>query len=65
VARGIQVTGIAICVGGRADLACCQCFIDLALDLTKTQVKKLLIAAEGDWVNHARFPPRPSRPAAV
>lgn len=61
VARGIQVTGIAVCVAGSADLTRCQCFVDLALDLAKTEVKKLLITAEGDWVKLSRFPPRPTR----
>jgi hypothetical protein len=58
VARGLQVTGIAICVANSADLTSCQCFIDLALDLAKSQVRKLLITAEGDWVNLAQFKPR-------
>lgn len=59
VARGIQITGIALCVANSEDLTRCQCFIDLALDLAKTQVKKLLIIAEGDWTGLAQFPARP------
>lgn len=59
VARGIQITGVALCVANSTDLTRCQCFIDLALDLVKTQVKKLLIAAEGDWIGLAQFPARP------
>jgi hypothetical protein len=58
VARGIQVAGIAICGATDNDLTHCQCFIDLALDLTKFQVKRLLVVAEGDWTSLARFPPR-------
>jgi hypothetical protein len=56
-ARGVQVTGILLCVVNGDDLERCQCFIDLALELTKTQVKRLLVVAAYDWINL-----RPSRP---
>lgn len=48
-ARGAQITGILLCVVDGRDLTRCQCFIDLALELTKTQVRRLLIAALADW----------------
>ena len=63
VARGLQVTGIAVCLAGAPDLTRYQCFADLALDLAKSQVKKLLVAAESDWAGLARFPPPPARRA--
>ena len=65
-ARGIQVTGILLCVINGHDLDRCQCFIDLALELTKTQVKKLLLAAIDDWAKLRAFAPRvaPTAPAA-
>jgi hypothetical protein len=58
VARGLQVSGIALCVFRDEDITRCQCFIDLALAEAKTQVKKILAAAMDDWVNLALFPPR-------
>jgi hypothetical protein len=64
-ARGIQVTGILLCVVNGDDLVSCQCFVDLALDLTKTQVKRLLLAAAHDWTKLEDFPPSdPRRPTA-
>jgi hypothetical protein len=56
VARGTQVTGILLCVMQGDDLRTCQCFIDLALAETKTQVKKILVAAVQDWIGLAGFP---------
>lgn len=62
-ARGVQVTGILLCVVNGDDLDSCQCFIDLALDLTKTQVKKLLLVAAHDWTKLKAFPASvPRRP---
>lgn len=58
VARGVQVTGILLCVVEGNDLTSCQCFIDLALAETKTRVKKILEAAVRDWAGLAEFPPR-------
>ena len=57
-ARGLQVTGVLLCVLGGRDLTRCECFIDLALNETKTQVKKILMTAMGDWVRLRAFPPR-------
>jgi hypothetical protein len=57
-ARGIQVTGILLCVVNGDDLTRCQCFIDLALDEVKTRVKKILVAAMTDWAGLAKFPGR-------
>ncbi len=33
-----------------------KCFIDLALDQAKTNVKRILVAAMGDWTGLAQFP---------
>jgi hypothetical protein len=49
VAQGVQVAGIVVCVLNGQEVTHCQCFIDLALMETKTQVKKILLAAMGDW----------------
>jgi hypothetical protein len=64
-ARGIQVTGILLCVVNGNDLEQCQCFIDLALELTKTQVKRLLVAAADDWIKLRAFPARPAHSAVA
>lgn len=61
-ARAIQVTGIVLCVVNEADLQQCQCFIDLALELTKTQVKRLMLAAGEDWIKLRAFSPAEKRP---
>ncbi|WP_341715810.1 hypothetical protein QQG74_17340 [Micromonospora sp. FIMYZ51] len=55
-ARGLQVTGVLLCLVNGDDLTRCQCFIDLALEETKTQVKKILLAALEDWTALAHFP---------
>jgi hypothetical protein len=57
-ARGIQVTGVMLCVVNGNDLTACQCFIDLALAESKAQVRKLMIAAMSDWVGLKAFPPK-------
>lgn len=57
VARGVQVTGIALCIAEGSDLTRCPCFIDLALEETKDRVKQILAAARGDWKRLAEFPP--------
>ena len=49
VARGLQVTGILLCVAGSNDLTTCYCFADLALAQGKTMVKDLLVTAIDDW----------------
>jgi hypothetical protein len=54
-ARGVQVTGILLCVLNGDDLSRCQCFIDLALEQAKTAVKKLLTSAMEDWTQLALF----------
>ena len=59
VARGVQVTGILLCVMDDRDLTKCECFIDLALAETKERVNQILIAAMSDWTGLARF--RPTR----
>lgn len=56
-ARGVQVTGILVCLTNGDDLLLCQCFIDLALEETKSRLHALLVAAEGDWRGLASFRP--------
>jgi hypothetical protein len=56
IARALQVTGVLLCIANGDELARCQCFIDLALDETKTRVKKILVAAAEDWRLLAAFP---------
>jgi hypothetical protein len=65
VARGVQVAGIVVCVLNGQDVTHCQCFIDLAPTETKAQVKKILLAAIGDWRHLAdlRRPGVPRRAA--
>lgn len=57
-ARGLQVTGVLLCLLNGDDLTRCQCFIDLALAETKTQVKKILLAALNDWTGLGAFAPK-------
>lgn len=52
-ARGLQVTGILVCVSAGRDLRECRCFVDLAVDETKERVKQLLEVATRDWVQLA------------
>ncbi|GAB3808851.1 hypothetical protein [Micromonospora zhanjiangensis] len=58
-ARGLQVVGVLLCIVNGDELTRCQCFIDLALEETKTQVKKILLAAMEDWTGLAQFPVKP------
>lgn len=66
-ARGVQVTGVLLCLSRGEELARCECFVDLALAETKEHVKALLLAAVDDWTGLAVGPldhahrPRPSR----
>ncbi|MBI1758537.1 MAG: hypothetical protein HYR62_04840 [Actinobacteria bacterium] len=62
-ARGLQVTGVLLCLANGDDLTHCRCFIDLALSETKTRVRKILVSALDDWTGLSAFPP-PQRPAA-
>ena len=48
VARGVQLTGIMLCLAAGRDLTHCPCFIELALNETKDRVKKILTAALDD-----------------
>lgn len=63
VARGIQVTGILLCVVRDENLTRCQCFIDLALVEAKTRVRKILVTAMGDWTRLAEFSLKENRQA--
>jgi hypothetical protein len=55
VARGVQVTGILLCIMDGKDLTTCECFIDLALAETKERVDHILVTAMSDWSGLARF----------
>jgi len=57
-ARGLQASGVALCLANGSDLTRCQCFIDLALSETKERVSSILKAATTDWVNLRSYPPR-------
>ena len=57
-ARGIRVTGVMLCLANGTDVTLCQCFIDLALAESKARVRRLMIAAMGDWTRLKAFPPR-------
>jgi len=48
-ARGLQVIGIAMCVAADRPLNECHCFINLALDRMKEQLKEMLDAPIKDW----------------
>ncbi|WP_133849912.1 hypothetical protein [Labedaea rhizosphaerae] len=58
VGRGLQVTGILLCLADGQDLDRCQCFVDLARTEFKQRVKQILVAAAHDWVNLALYPGR-------
>jgi hypothetical protein len=51
LARGLQVTGIAVCFLNDKPLNRCECFIDLVLSEGKERVKQLVCDAAVDWVN--------------
>jgi hypothetical protein len=57
VARGLQISGIVLCIMDNRDLLKCECFIDLALTETKQRVNEILIAGMSDWTGLARFTP--------
>ncbi|MGZ0146763.1 hypothetical protein ACXJJ3_06800 [Kribbella sp. WER1] len=57
-ARGVQVTGVLLCVLNGDDLERCQCFIDLALEQAKTAIKKILTTALDDWTQLGAFAAR-------
>ena len=57
VARGLQISGVFLCIMDNRDLTECECFIDLALTETKERVKQILIAGISDWTGLARFTP--------
>jgi hypothetical protein len=57
VARGLQISGIVLCLMDGRDLTECECFIALALTETKERVKRILVAAMSDWAGLAKFAP--------
>jgi hypothetical protein len=57
VARGIQISGVLLCLGNGRNLSRCACFVDLAREEGKVQVKQVMVAALDDWRGLARLPP--------
>ncbi|MEU8210335.1 hypothetical protein AB0B85_14180 [Micromonospora sp. NPDC049044] len=51
VARGMQVTGIVICIMNGRDLTKCESFLDLINTEGKERLKQLIQQAAGDWTN--------------
>jgi hypothetical protein len=64
VARGLQITGILICVIDERPLTQCPCFIDLTLAETRTRAKELLTAATADWTGLEGLPFSAAQPAS-
>lgn len=60
IARGLQVSGVVLCLMDNKDLTRCECFNDLALAEAKERVKQILVAGMSDWSDLARFTPPPS-----
>ena len=48
-ARGVQITGIVMCVVQGRDLTECACFRDVVIEEGKERVKELLAEALADW----------------
>jgi hypothetical protein len=55
VARGIQVTGICLCVLQDRDLVRCRCFVDLVKLEGRQQLNRVFKAALGDWISLQRY----------
>ncbi|QSB16679.1 hypothetical protein JQS43_10575 [Natronosporangium hydrolyticum] len=55
-ARGLQLTGILFCWTQQRELAECACLVDLVKVEGKGQLRSLLLAAEGDWVQLRTVP---------
>ncbi|MFC4565640.1 hypothetical protein ACFO4E_27600 [Nocardiopsis mangrovi] len=49
VSRGLQMTGIAICLPTEPGLVRCACFIDVVLTEGRERVKSIIATAAGDW----------------
>ncbi|MFC7480869.1 hypothetical protein ACFQX7_13745 [Luedemannella flava] len=55
-ARGIQVTGVVMCLLQGRDLIDCACFADVVMAEGKERMKALLVAAEHDWSGLRNLP---------
>jgi hypothetical protein len=55
-ARGLQASGIVVCLANGTDLTRCQCFTDLALSKTKDRVSAILTAATANWTGLQAYP---------
>lgn len=55
VARGLQVTGILLCIMDGKTLQRCDCFVELARTETEERAKQILMAGMSKWVALARF----------
>jgi hypothetical protein len=56
VARGLQMTGVLICVSAQRPLVRCPCFRALSRAETQAQLHDLLITAMSDWRGLKDFP---------
>lgn len=55
VARGIQISGVLLCVTSGRDLTKCQCFVDMALMESKETVRRILVQGMSDWASLGRY----------
>ena len=56
-ARGLQASGIVLCLANGTEMTRCQCIIDLALSEAKDRVGSILTAATADWTGFQAFRP--------
>ncbi len=54
-ARGLQLTGIVVCLTRSQSIMQCACFTDVVKIDGKTKVKELIVAGTEDWVGLRRF----------
>jgi len=56
-ARGLQATGIYLCVALRRDPSLCPSFADVAIKEGKEQARELIVASGRDWAQLAEHVP--------
>jgi hypothetical protein len=54
-ARGLQVTGIVVCVARSRPVMQCACFTDVVIVEGQAKVKSLITAGMEDWAGLGRF----------
>lgn len=57
-ARGLQIVGIGVCCMQGYDLSRCACFVDVAKEEGKAQLKRLILTGAEDWVALHSLRPR-------